>query len=975
MARGLLTGAVFFLCVSLVMIIMILWPDSPWSTWLMEKTELGDDFCWFGEGIWRTNLVWGDSSRELRCGRHGMRESDALDLYCSGSPTRNALMFDSPSYMCSVTKWGRFSMALGAALSFIGVILVVAVHFTTSLQTRKLRLKRATIVLLASFASHTALFLLMSTSPMFDTYHFSFLGKDNRVNYKGLGCVFQSPFVGGIISLVSSSPLKCLYPGPAMPLTIGIVIFQFMTCLMLILFYVDTKRRIALGVRRHEQQQQGRPRSIDEPLLLDYSGLEEDDASSTTSSRSRTCCEYLFGTGHQDYHYSLHGAFIRRLSKFHRLERNAAAILVPAVVMGSGMLLVSWFYHGMQFLVHVRAYNERYFDDDVTHNNGNQNVSMTATSIPDIPEITFVELREQVFTFDPVTSLRDFWKSKGYLLTIITAFWLDFFPFLKIFIWHFYWFVPQSEVIRGRVLTWIDYLGKWSLANLFTLCIISVAFLFKSSIHLPIPLPLRQAIMLDLECIVESGAGVTWFIFSLLWTIGLGDVFLQFHTLAREWEEQRRSSARVNTNPTENDPSSIPLPSHSDSVSSLVFEHGHVPSFLRTAAAFEDDSPVSSPQQTQRSATTMTTSAPATLETIDEQNVSVLPTTNNNGNLLNLRQSPYTPSPSQQQQPVSRSLFREILRRSSGVYVATSSNPNGPRERKQALEEYFFTPIKGQRHRFSPKGRVVIWIALVISISLLVVSFTLPVIHFTKIGAVPDLLIEKQEAEYSVLRFLPAIANNGASARPAYELAFGFALFGVVFPIIHGISLFFLWGYPMTVSQQLQLFRFMEFCDAWNAMDVFFVGCFVTWVGLESISRSVVEIVVPGLTAASRTFLGKSDVMVIIPELQYGFWWVGIALLGQKMVSHVLMELTASTIAQRQYALQQAAQQVPSATSAEDGSGGQRRRLSQDQLLMFSPAARYVGVSGVDSTVFYAGLPMWLWRLGVGIRLMDVSED
>src|SRR5690606_21336558 len=99
--------------------------------------------------------------------------------------------------------------------------------------------------------------------------------------------------------------------------------------------------------------------------------------------------------------------------------------------------------------------------------------------LPNIKEITFVELREQVFTFDPVTSLVTFWESRGYLLTLVTAFWLDFFPFLKIFIWLFYWFVPQSEVIRGRVLTWIDYLGKWTLANLFTLCIISVAFLFK----------------------------------------------------------------------------------------------------------------------------------------------------------------------------------------------------------------------------------------------------------------------------------------------------------------------------------------------------------------------------------------------------------------------------------------------------------------------------------------------------------------
>src|SRR5690349_12349108 len=115
MARGLLSGALFFFSISLVMIIMILWPDSPWSTWLMEKTELVDDFCWYGEGIWRTNMIWGETGKGLECSRHGTNEGDAIDEYCAkGEMDTTEAMFNDNIRMCNVTKWGRFCMTFGA---------------------------------------------------------------------------------------------------------------------------------------------------------------------------------------------------------------------------------------------------------------------------------------------------------------------------------------------------------------------------------------------------------------------------------------------------------------------------------------------------------------------------------------------------------------------------------------------------------------------------------------------------------------------------------------------------------------------------------------------------------------------------------------------------------------------------------------------------------------------------------------------
>jgi hypothetical protein len=910
MARGLLSGALFFFSISLVMIIMILWPDSPWSTWLMEKTELVDDFCWYGEGIWRTNMIWGESGKGLKCSRHGTSEGDAIDEYCAkGEMDTTEAMFNDNTRMCNVTRWGRFCMTFGACVSLIGIMLVVAIHFTTSLETRALRAKRAIFVCVISFSSHLSLFVIIASSPLFTPHHFQYLGKDNQVNYKGLGCVFQSPFVGGVMSLLSSSPLKCLYPGPALPLNIGTVIFQFMGCVMLVLLLRDTREMASTVVPSARPRERG--------------------GGGMSSLRA-----FLFGgNSDSDHYYSLHGALMRKLSKFHRLEQNLAGMIIPTIVLGNGMLLVSWFYHGMQFLVHVKVHNRDIYS--VSESGGASSIIVSSDSplstilqrfandTVGFPQFKIVELREQVFTFDPVTSLKTFWDGGGYLLTVITALWLDFFPFLKVFLWHFYWFVPQSEVIRGRVLTWIDYLGKWSLANLFVLCLIASAFLFISSLAIPIPLPFKQVIVVDLECIIASGAGVTWFIISLLWTIALGDVFLQFHTVARSWEEERRKLQNPAT------------PNGEPSIVSPLLRAS-----LMHAGAFEDDTPLPTP------------TAPSTLGTPND------------------RRDLSTESATAQ--PPRASLFREIVRRTSSQFTLLNPSQDGPR---QALLDASFAPIfQKERHKFSSFGRTAVWISLVVlQITITFSCFLAPVIHFDKSGAVPDVLLNSKVAEYSILDLIFVIEDFGGRERPAYELALAVVLFALVFPVVHSLGLFFLWGFPFTAKRQLHFFRFMEFCDAWNALDVFFFGLFIVWVGLESISKSVVETVVPGLTQAARVIFGESNVYVIRPTLRYGFWLILASVIGQKIVSHVLMELSAATIAQRQYTERR--QGRPTIAEGQRTTNDQISLLSPEELLMFSPAARYVGVSGVNPANIYAGLPRWVWKVGKFIGLTRLEDD
>jgi len=126
-----------------------------------------------------------------------------------------------------------------------------------------------------------------------------------------------------------------------------------------------------------------------------------------------------------------------------------------------------------------------------------------------------------------------------------------------------------------------------------------------------------------------------------------------------------------------------------------------------------------------------------------------------------------------------------------------------------------------------------------------------------------------------------------------------------------------------------------------------------------------------------RAFFGESDIYVLTPHLSYGFWYIMVALFGQKVISHVLMELSAAMLAQRQFAFERGVLRIsPGGQNHVLVPGPQSHQmLSADELLLFSPAVRYLGVSGVSAAIVYAGLPHWVWRAGVTMGLMDVAED
>ena len=78
------------------------------------------------------------------------------------------------------------------------------------------------------------------------------------------------------------------------------------------------------------------------------------------------------------------------------------------------------------------------------------------------------------------------WEAGAYSLAILIVIFSGFWPYTKQLIILSLWFLPTSSVTsvkRGRILHWLDVLGKWSMVDVFVL-LMSIAS-FKISIESP----------------------------------------------------------------------------------------------------------------------------------------------------------------------------------------------------------------------------------------------------------------------------------------------------------------------------------------------------------------------------------------------------------------------------------------------------------------------------------------------------------
>ena len=124
----------------------------------------------------------------------------------------------------------------------------------------------------------------------------------------------------------------------------------------------------------------------------------------------------------------------------------------------------------------------------------------------------------------------------------------------------------------------------------------------------------------------------------------------------------------------------------------------------------------------------------------------------------------------------------------------------------------------------------------------------------------------------------------------------------------------------------------------------------------------------PGLTKAVLSV--DPDMEAVYPiesHLLSGFWVLLLSSVARAIMSFILMELCAMSIAQRK-----ARHGNYFSVESERGMGTASTRVLQpNELMFFSPAQRYLGVSEVSSHYLYAGLPSAVWKWGTRMGLME----
>jgi len=433
---------------------------------------------------------------------------------------------------------------------------------------------------------------------------------------------------------------------------------------------------------------------------------------------------------------------------------------------------------------------------------------------------------------------------------------------------------------------------------MYTLSIISVGFVFKSTLLIPLPLPGHEGVAIDLRVQNVPGYGITAFIVALIWSILLGNAFLEIHIRSKHWEEHRRSMAAMR-----NHISSATPPSDA-----------HDTPFIQRVESSSLVSPSSRRAESGGSVRTI----------------------------------PFA------------SLLGDLVRRTSFHVMESVRGNHG--EPTEALWERSYTPIGSKRHSFSCAGVIFITLLLIFTLFASLMGMLEKSLGFLRTGAVPAILLSAEQADmtFNIPEMVDAVVEVGGPAG-AHSLANLFLTVAVVMPVLHLVGLLVMWLARFTPTQQRHFFRVVEFLSAWSSLDVLLMALIVSWLGMENISSSVVEVVVPGLTKAVR-FLApeEQNVMVIHSRLLPGFWWIVVAVIAEKIMSYFLLELSAIAIAQRAVRERSYLDQTSSP-----------RQLLPDELMQFSPAARYAAVSAMPVAYFYAGWPIQIWKAAIRLGVLD----
>eukprot|EP01084_Bolivina_argentea_P140059 246339_1 len=150
-------------------------------------------------------------------------------------------------------------------------------------------------------------------------------------------------------------------------------------------------------------------------------------------------------------------------------------------------------------------FGAKYETLDALSSINNANVLSHRVSELDIPNLDDLHLNLNIFHFSLVSSVSDFWQSKAYSLAILIALFSGIWPYVKLLLLLFCWFVPMKQVHREGIIIFLDQMGKLSFIDIFVSLYMIVSFYVSLSEEL-------KSFGVQLKVVVEPDIGLNTFV-------------------------------------------------------------------------------------------------------------------------------------------------------------------------------------------------------------------------------------------------------------------------------------------------------------------------------------------------------------------------------------------------------------------------------------------------------------------------------
>ncbi|MBI2094629.1 MAG: paraquat-inducible protein A [Candidatus Omnitrophica bacterium] len=95
-----------------------------------------------------------------------------------------------------------------------------------------------------------------------------------------------------------------------------------------------------------------------------------------------------------------------------------------------------------------------------------------------LPVLTVKQLVVMKNTFSILSGIEALWKEKHYALAGIIFFFSIVFPFTKLAALGWIWFAKVTAGKRRALIFWLEFLGKWSMLDVFVVAVTIVAVKF-----------------------------------------------------------------------------------------------------------------------------------------------------------------------------------------------------------------------------------------------------------------------------------------------------------------------------------------------------------------------------------------------------------------------------------------------------------------------------------------------------------------